>query len=134
MVKIPLKALPVRPMKPFAVMKPKILLPLLAAAFAFSTGTARADDALEPPVPVRTVAPKYPTEMRRDGTGGVVTVSCLIDEKGNVTEAEVQKASHQAFAQPAVDALKKWKFKPAKRGGAPVALRVSIPVQFSLSD
>lgn len=121
-------------MKPLAVMKNKTLLPLLAAALACFTGTARADDALEPPVPVRTVAPKFPTDMRRDGTGGLVTVSCLIDEKGNVTETEVQKTSHQAFAAPAVEALKKWKFKPAKRGGTPVALRVSIPIQFSLSD
>ncbi|HET7535230.1 MAG TPA: energy transducer TonB [Candidatus Didemnitutus sp.] len=89
---------------------------------------------MEPPVPVRTVAPKYPADMRRDGTSGVVTVSCLIDEKGNVQEPKVEKASNDAFSQPALDAVRKWKFKPAKKAGEAIALRVSIPIQFNVSE
>lgn len=84
----------------------------------------------EPPVPVRTVAPDYPDELRRDGVSGVVTVKCTIDEKGNVTEPEVEKSSNAAFEKPAIAALKKWKFKPAKVDGAPVAIKVSIPIKF----
>lgn len=114
-------------------MNKKSLIVLLAA-FAFGYIGAQAEDALEAPVPVRMVAPKFPTEMRKEGTGGLVTVKCTIDEKGNVTEPQVEKASHDAFVQPALEALRKWKFKPAKRGGTPVALRVSIPIQFSISD
>jgi protein TonB len=89
---------------------------------------------LEAPVPVRMVPPSYPTEMRKERTGGVVTVSCVVDEKGQVTETEVIKATHQAFVQPALDALRKWRFKPAKRGGTPVALKVQIPIQFTMAD
>lgn len=104
---------------------------LIAFIFALTTQVAvlRADT--EPPVPVRTVAPKFPDEMRRQGNSGVVTVSCLIDEKGNVTEPKVVKASNDAFAEPAIEALKKWKFKPAKKDGEAVAIRVNIPVQFN---
>jgi protein TonB len=87
---------------------------------------------MEPPVPVRTVAPKFPEEMRRNGSAGLVTVSCLIDEKGNVTEPKVLKSSNDAFSEPALEALKKWKFKPAKKDGAAVAIRVNIPVQFTV--
>ena len=94
----------------------------------------RADDALEPPVPVRTVAPKYPTELKRDGIAGVVSINCIIDEKGNVTESKVLKSSHPSFAEPALDALNKWKFKPAKRGGVVVPIKITIPIQFTLSD
>ncbi|MFI5337526.1 MAG: energy transducer TonB [Opitutales bacterium] len=72
--------------------------------------------------------------MRRGGTSGVVTISCLIDTKGNVQEPKVEKASNDAFSQPALDAVRKWKFKPAKKGGTAIALRVSIPIQFSISD
>lgn len=110
------------------------LLNFLLAALAFGFVPAMAEDGLEPPVPVRMVPPKFPPEMRREGTGGVVTVKCTIDEKGNVTEPVVEKASNDAFVQPALDALRKWKFKPAKRAGAPVALKVSIPIQFSISE
>lgn len=95
---------------------------------------AKADDALEPPVPVRTVAPKYPAILKNDGVTGVVSVNCTIDEKGNVTEPKVIKTSHPAFADPAVEALSKWKFKPAKKGGVVVPIKITIPIQFTISD
>lgn len=110
-------------------MKAKILLSLLALA-AFFPRLARADE-LEPPVPVRTVAPDYPEEMRRNGRSGVVTVNCLVDEKGNVQEPRVERSSDSAFSQPALDAIKKWRFKPAKKDGSAIALRINIPIQFS---
>lgn len=114
-------------------MKKLLLIVLLAAVVTGST-PAMASDALEPPVPVRMVPPKYPVEMRKEGTGGLVTVKCVIDEKGNVTEPVVEKSTHEAFVQPALDALRKWKFKPARRDGTVIAMKVSIPIQFSMTD
>lgn len=89
---------------------------------------------MEPPVPVRTVPPKFPQEMRRDGVSGLVTVRCTIDEKGNVTDPQVERTTHEAFVPPALEALRKWKFKPATKQGTPVALKVSIPIQFNISE
>jgi len=111
-------------------MKTKILI-LFIVALVFVRLPALAADGVEPPVPVRTVPPVFPEELRRDGVSGVVTVSILIDEKGNVTEPKVVKTTHEAFSQPAMDALAKWKFKPAKQAGEAVAMRVSIPIQFT---
>lgn len=111
-------------------MKTKILT-LFILALAFVRVPVFAADGVEPPVPVRTVPPVFPEDMRRDGVSGVVTVSILIDEKGNVTEPKVVKTTHEAFSQPAVEALSKWKFKPAKQAGEAVAMRVSIPIQFT---
>jgi protein TonB len=94
------------------------------------TSPALAQTKTEPPVPVRTVPPEYPTELRREGVSGLVMVKCSIDEQGNVTEALVEKSSNAAFEQPAMAAVKKWKFKPAKQDGTPVAIKVSIPIKF----
>jgi periplasmic protein TonB len=94
------------------------------------TTPAFAQTKAEPPVPVRTVAPDYPDELRREGVSGLVMVKVTIDEQGNVTETTVEKSSNAAFEKPAVAALKKWKFKPAKQDGAPVAIKVSIPIKF----
>jgi protein TonB len=91
---------------------------------------ALAESTVEPPVPVRTVAPDYPTELRGEGVSGLVVVTCSIDHQGNVTETVVEKSSNAAFESHAVAALKKWKFKPAKRDGTPTSVRVSIPVKF----
>ena len=85
---------------------------------------------MDPPVPIRTVAPKYPLEMKRQGTMGVVVVKCTIDEQGNVVEPEVEKSTNEGFNTAAVEAVKKWKFKPAMQNGAAVAKRVSIPIKF----
>jgi protein TonB len=93
-------------------------------------GHALADTKSEPPVPVRTVRPDYPDELRRDGLSGVVVVKCQIDAQGNVTETAVEKSSNPAFEKPAVVALKRWKFKPAKQDGVAVGITVSIPVKF----
>jgi protein TonB len=114
-------------------MKTKLLL-LLSGALAFGAIAARADDAIESPVPVRTVAPRYPDDMRRDGSSGIVTVSCTIDEKGNVTDPKVEKATNAAFSEPALEALRKWKFKPAKKGGTAIPIHVVLPIHFTINS
>jgi periplasmic protein TonB len=107
--------------------------PLSTLATAFLVAgllhtSAFAEAKPEPPVPVRTVAPDYPSELR--GVSGVVTVKCEIDAQGNVTDTQVEKSTNPAFEQPAVTALKRWKFKPAKQDGVPVVIKVSIPIKF----
>lgn len=109
----------------------KRLLSLAAVAMGCAcTQAVCAEAKPEPPVPVRTVPPTYPSELRREGVSGVVMVKCQIDTQGNVTGTEVEKSSNPAFEQPAVDAVKRWKFKPAKQDGVPVVIKVSIPIKF----
>lgn len=88
----------------------------------------------EAPVPVRTVAPEFPSDMKRQGISGLVMVNCQIDREGHVQDPKVIKATNEAFSEPAVEAVKQWKFKPAHRDGNPVAVRVTIPMKFSLED
>lgn len=84
----------------------------------------------EPPVPVRTVAPDYPRELRNQGVSGVVMVKVTIDEQGNVTATAVAKSSNAGFDQFAMDAVKKWKFKPGLQDGNPISMTVTIPIKF----
>lgn len=88
----------------------------------------------EAPQPLRTVAPTYPHELRAQGVSGMVAVSVVIDPKGNVTEPSVSKSSHPGFEQPALQAVAQWKFKPATKDGQAVAVRVVLPVKFSVGS
>jgi protein TonB len=106
-------------------------VPLFVLLAALSVLPASAESRLEPPIPVRMFAPEYPSDMRRQNISGVVMVKCLIDEEGNVREPTIQKASNSAFETPALDALKKWKFKPAQRDGTLVPMLVTIPIRFN---
>jgi protein TonB len=106
---------------------------LLAAALCLapvSTALMAAAPGRENPVPVRTVAPEYPREMKANGVSGLVMVKCTIDEQGNVQGTDVIKSSNEQFDRYATDALKKWKFKPARQDGAPVSVQVTIPIKF----
>ena len=86
------------------------------------------------PVPVKTPPPEYPEAMKRQGVSGVVAVSIVIDEKGVVTSTAVAKSSQVEFEAPAMEAVKKWKFKPAQKDGAPVKMKVTVPIRFNLED
>ncbi len=77
-------------------------------------------------------APTYPAELQGKGVEGTVYVIFIIDKNGRVTDAKVQKSTHQAFERPALAAVKKWKFDPGKRGGEPVQFRMRVPITFSL--
>lgn len=101
--------------------------------------TAAADDTIYTkvdvnPVPVKTPPPEYPDSMKRQGVSGVVAVSIVIDEKGAVMSTTVAKSSQSEFEAPALDAVKKWKFKPAQKDGVPVKMKVTIPIRFNLED
>lgn len=105
---------------------------LLGLFTCLSAVSLRADGKTEPPVPVRTASPEIPMELSRTGGSGLVTVNFLVDEQGSVQDAKVEKTTSAMLDAPALRAVKKWKFKPAKRDGTPVAIRVSIPIKFEV--
>lgn len=86
----------------------------------------------EPPVVVVQVKPTYPSMARDAEIEGVVMVQLDIDEFGNVVNARVL-ASVPMLDQAALDAVRKWKFKPAKQRDVPVPVRIAYPIRFSLT-
>jgi len=99
----------------------------------------RADDTIytkvdENPVPVKTPPPRYPDSLRREGVSGMVAVTIVIDEAGAVSSTAVSKSSHPDFERPALDAVAKWKFKPGKKDGAAVKVRVTLPLRFNVEE
>jgi protein TonB len=106
---------------------------LAFAAFALPA-TAFADSRVEPPIPVRTVAPNFPNDLHDKGISGVVMVNVLVDQQGNPQDLKVARSSNSEFEEPAMEALRKWKFKPAERDGSAVSIRVVIPIRFSADD
>jgi protein TonB len=110
----------------------KLLALAVSCSFVALAAPVRAE--LDPPVPVRTVPPVFPLDMRRANVSGVVTINCLVDPHGEVQDLKVVKSTNVAFVQAALDALKKWRFKPAQRDGSAVPIRVTIPIRFSMAE
>lgn len=75
---------------------------------------------------------RYPHNLKRAGIGGQVSLIFIVDEEGNVRRPYVEKATHDEFKQPAVDWVKKWKFRPGEKGGRKVKTRMRIPLKFTI--
>ncbi len=79
------------------------------------------------------VRPSYPANARRQGVQGttLLKVHVLID--GRVGQVVVQEsAGHPELDQAAADAVRRWRFEPARRGPQAVAMWVLLPVEFRL--
>jgi len=75
--------------------------------------------------------PVYPAAAKVIRATGVVKVEVTIDESGDV--AEVQKASGPSLLQAAaMDAIRKWKFRPFVRDGMPVKAIGWVNFNFTL--
>ena len=75
-------------------------------------------DVITKAVPVHRVVPKVPSLARSTRTMGIVKVTVLVDEEGNVTSAKAFDGPPM-LRQTAEDAARDWKFKPATRKGIP---------------
>jgi protein TonB len=75
-------------------------------------------------------APIYPQELARKGMQGTVYVLFIVDKTGRTRDLKVQKSTHPAFNEPAIKAVKQWKFEPGKRKGKPVQFRMRVPITF----
>jgi len=73
--------------------------------------------------------PSLTRQLRRK-TPAKVNVIFIVDENGRVAEPRVRNSTDPAFEQPALSAVKRWKFEPGKRGGKAVRFRMLAPIIF----
>jgi protein TonB len=78
-------------------------------------------------------APDYPSVSRRLGEQGLVLLRVQVTADGAAASVELQTGSGSTrLDQAALEAVKKWRFVPAKRGEHPVSASVTVPVSFSI--
>jgi TonB family protein len=79
--------------------------------------------------------PVYPEIARVRGYEGIVLVSAEILPNGRVGEVKIRKSSGYAILdQSAIQAVKPWKFEPAKKSGNPFTAWVELPIKFILNS
>jgi protein TonB len=79
------------------------------------------------------VKPQYPLSARHRGIEGTVLLKVHITEQGLVQDVSVERsAGSPELDRSAMEALRRWRFEPARRGKAAVAAWVLVPVTFEL--
>lgn len=82
-----------------------------------------------------TPKPNYPESARRENREGRVLLRVLIDDQGKTKAVEINRSSgHNALDGAAAEAIKRWRFVPARAGETAVESWVSIPIDFHLTD
>lgn len=82
---------------------------------------------------IKEVSPKYPEAAREQHEGAVeVVLKGLISKEGDVIDVQLISGP-PVFVQPAIDAVKHWKYKPYQPNGQALEFETEISVNFSPS-
>ncbi|MDE2598585.1 MAG: energy transducer TonB [Rhodocyclaceae bacterium] len=77
--------------------------------------------------------PAYPSMSRRLGEEGRVEVEVQVQPDGSAGKVSLKRSSgYPRLDDAALEAIKRWKFVPAKRNGEAVAASVIVPMPFIL--
>jgi TonB family protein len=84
------------------------------------------------PIPIFTPEAEFSDEARRAKYQGVCLISLIVDAQGNPQNPRVVRPLGMGLDEKALEAVRKYKFKPAMKGGTPVPVMMSIEVNFRL--
>lgn len=78
---------------------------------------------------VHAVLPSYPQMARTNRVAGDVTLDALVDETGTVKDVQVL-AGPLLLREAAKEALRQWRYEPARLDGQPAAMHLTVTVKF----
>lgn len=80
---------------------------------------------------IHRVNPVYPPQAKSRNLSGDVSLEAVIDREGRVTQL-VAVSGSPLFAKAAMDAVRKWKYRPWMLKGEPVEVKTTIIVHFRM--
>ena len=96
-------------------------------------GLERIGGRVSAPIPLFQPEAEFSDEARRAKYQGICVISVIVDAQGNPQNPRVVRALGMGLDEKALEAVRKYKFKPAMRDGkTPVAVMLNIEVNFRL--
>jgi TonB family protein len=95
-------------------------------------GPSRPGSGIEPPTVLREVKPTYTDAARQRGITGEVVLEVVVQRDGSVRSVRVLEGLGSGLDERAIDAVRQWRFSPARRLGQPVDVIVEVAVEFRL--
>jgi TonB family protein len=98
----------------------------------YGGGPFRPSPGITAPRAIYDPEPEYSEEARRVKHQGVVVLALVVDPQGQARNIRVARSLGMGLDEKAIEAVKKWRFAPGMKDGAPVAVQVNIEVNFRL--
>lgn len=95
-------------------------------------GPYRPGSGVEPPRLLHEVKAQYTDEARRRSISGNVVLEIVVRRDGSVGDVSILQGLGAGLEQRAVQAVRQWRFDPARRKGVPVDVVVEVAVEFML--
>jgi protein TonB len=96
-------------------------------------GLERVGGRVAAPVALNQVEAEFSDEARRAKYQGVCLITLIVDTQGNPQNPRVIRALGMGLDEKAIEAVRKYKFKPAmKDGKTPVPVMITVEVNFRL--
>ena len=111
-----------------------ILCSLAPAQERVECRSADQRDCVQRPEIRKQVAPKYSKKARETGIEGKVVLLCTVGVDGRAHDIKVAHSLDRELDENAVNALKKYRFRPATINGKAVPYDISIETRFSLPE
>jgi len=86
------------------------------------------------PVPLNFVEAEFSEEARRKHIEGVCLVSAIVDVHGMPQNLRIARALGYGLDEKALEAVRKYHFKPAMKAGVPVPVMITVEVNFRLGN
>jgi len=84
------------------------------------------------PIPILSPEAEFSEEARRLKYQGVCAISIVVDTRGYPQNLRVVRALGMGLDEKALEAVRKYRFKPALKNGKPVPAIMTIEVNFRL--
>jgi len=95
-------------------------------------GPYRPGSGITAPAIIQEVKPDYTEEGRRRHLEGDVVLEIIVKRDGTVGNVKLVQGLGAGLDQRAMEAVRQWRFSPAKRYGTPVDVIVEIAMEFKL--
>ena len=95
-------------------------------------GLERIGGSVSAPVVLYQPEPEFSEEARKAKVAGNVLVYLQVDENGRPQHVRVLRGIGLGLDEKAVEAVRNYKFKPAMKGGHPVAVEMNVEVNFQI--
>lgn len=76
--------------------------------------------------------PEFSEEARKAKYQGTVVLWLVVGADGHTHDIRVQRSLGMGLDEKAIEAIRRWRFEPARKDGNPVAVQVNVEVNFRL--
>lgn len=76
--------------------------------------------------------PEFSEEARKAKYQGTVVLWVIVGSDGRTHDIRVQRSLGMGLDEKAVEAIRRWKFEPARKDGTAVAVQINVEVNFRL--